>query len=198
MTSAQPPDLTQLLSAASGPNADPGAAERLFAAVQRELRGLASGLMHRERPGHTLQPTALVNEAYLRLVGATDLRWEDRAHFFGVAARAMRQVLVDHARERAAAKRGGGWERVTLDERLNVLARADVDLFELDDALDRLAEKDARAAQVVELRFFGGLTEDEIAHVLDLSRRTVQREWWFAKMWLRHAMSDEPGGRPDT
>jgi RNA polymerase sigma factor (TIGR02999 family) len=185
MSQPDPPDLTQLLldlRSESGRN--PAAAGRVFELVYGELRRAAGTLMRRERPNHTLQPTALVNEAYLRLVDGTRLEWQNRAHFFGIAARAMRQILVDHARERAAEKRGGGWERVTLDERLDVMSHREIDLFELDDALSRLGEMDERMARIVELRFFAGLTAEEVAHVLEISRRTVQREWRVAKMWL--------------
>jgi RNA polymerase sigma factor (TIGR02999 family) len=125
-----------------------------------------------------------VNEAYLRLVDGTRVEWQNRAHFFGIAARAMRQILIDHARERAAEKRAGGWERVTLDERLDVISHREIDLFELDDALSRLGEMDDRMARIVELRFFAGLTAEEAAHVLEISRRTAQREGQVAKMWL--------------
>jgi RNA polymerase sigma factor (TIGR02999 family) len=180
-----PPELTQILLALKAQGAsNPEATARAFELVHDELHRLASKLMRGERAGHTLQPTALVNEAYLRLVDGTSLEWENRAHFFGIAARAMRQILVDHARERASAKRGGGWQRVTLDERLDLIAQRDVDVFELDDALTRLADMDARMAQIVELRFFGGLTAEEVAHVLGVSRRTVQNDWRVAKMWL--------------
>jgi RNA polymerase sigma factor (TIGR02999 family) len=193
VTSPRPPEITQLLQGLSRPDGDPQSAEHLFRLVHRELHELASSLMRRERPAHTLQPTALVNEAYLRLAGAARLNWESRAHFFGIAARAMRQILVDHARERAAVKRGGHWQRVTLDEHIDAFAGSDVDLFELDHALSRLASLDERTARVVELRFFAGLTEEEIAHVLGISRRTVQREWWTAKMWLRRELAGEDG-----
>jgi RNA polymerase sigma-70 factor (ECF subfamily) len=185
MSQPVPSDLTQLLlDLRSGSARNPAAAGRVFEAVHDELRRAAAALMRRERPDHTLQPTALVNEAYLRLVDGTRVEWQNRAHFFGIAARAMRQILVDHARARAAEKRGGGWERVTLDERLEVLSHREIDVFELDDALSRLGEMDARMARIVELRFFAGLTVEEVAHVLEISRRTVQREWRVAKMWL--------------
>jgi RNA polymerase sigma factor (TIGR02999 family) len=179
------PDLTQLLlGLTSETERDPAAAGRVFELVHGELHRLAANLMRRERPDHTLQPTALVNEAYLRLVDGTRVEWQNRAHFFGIAARAMRQILVDHARMRAAEKRGGGWERVTLDEQLMPNVASEVDLTELDDALTRLGGLDERMARIVELRFFAGLTVDEVAHVLGISRRTVEREWRVAKMWL--------------
>ncbi len=147
--------------------------------------------MRHERPNHTLQPTALVNEAYLRLVDGTRVEWQNRAHFFGIAARAMRQILVDHARELAAAKRGGGWQRVTLDERLDVVSEGEIDVVDLDAALSQLAEMDVRMARIVELRFFAGLTAEEVAEVLDISRRTVQREWRVARMWMRRELSGD-------
>jgi RNA polymerase sigma factor (TIGR02999 family) len=160
------------------------AADRIFSLVYDELRQLAGGLMRRERPDHTLQATALVNEAYCRLVDQTRIEWESRAHFFGVAARAMRQILVDHARERAAAKRGGDWQRVTLDEQLGVAAPHEVEVLDLDRALSKLAEMDERMARIVELRVFTGLTAEEVAQVLGVSRRTVQGDWKVAKLWL--------------
>ncbi len=186
--SREPPDITLLLEALASEKADPRAFEQLFARVHRELRQMAADLMQRERPGHTLQPTALVHEAYIRLVDSSHVKWESRAHFFGIAARAMRQILVDHARARAAEKRGGDWRRITLDEHIEAFASAEIDPFELDDALLRLAELDERMAQIVELRFFGDLTEEEIAHFLGVSRRTVQREWWMARLWLRREL----------
>ncbi len=191
MTESDRPKLTQLLvELTSVSGRGPAAASRIFELVHGELRRVASDLMRRERPDHTLQPTALVNEAYLRLVDASRVEWQSRAHFFGIAARAMRQILVDHARERAAEKRGGGWQRVTLDEQLDLSADSELDLFELDDALTRLGEMDVRMARIVELRFFGGLTVNEVAQVLEISKRTVQREWWTARMWLRRELAD--------
>ena len=192
MSESARPELTQLLlELTSVSGRAPVTTSRIFELVHGELRRVASDLMRRERPSHTLQPTALVNEAYLRLVDATQVEWQSRAHFFGIAARAMRQILVDHARERAAAKRGGGWQRVTLDERLDLLPDPELDLLELNDALTRLGEVDERMAQIVELRFFGGLTVDEVEQVLEISKRTVQREWRVARMWLRREFSDD-------
>lgn len=195
---SDPSDVTRLLQALPKDGSDSDAADKLYRAIHHELRGLAAGLMRRERPGHTLQPTALVHEAFLRLVGATRLDYEDRAHFFGIAARAMRQVLVDHARARRAEKRGGDVERVTLDDQLDAIDDAGLDVFELNDALERLAREDERCAQVVELRFFGGLTEEEVAQVLGVSRRSVQREWWVAKLWLKRALSGEDEASGDA
>jgi RNA polymerase sigma factor (TIGR02999 family) len=150
-----------------------------------ELRRLASGLMRGERPGHTLQPTALVHEAFLDLVDQTRVDWEGRAHFMASAARVMRHILVDHARRRAAGKRGSGLKHLTLDETLGVgtPGRA-FEILQLGEALDRLAALDARAAQVIELRVFGGLTVEEAATVLGVSKRTVDADWSVARMWL--------------
>ena len=140
--------------------------------------------MRRERPGHTLQPTALVAEAFLRLVDETQVQWQDRAHFLGIAARVMRQILVDHARRRAAVKRGHELRRVTFDENLGHGSNQSFELLALHEALDRLAALDPRGARVVELRVFGGLTIDEIARLLDVSKRTVDNDWVVARMWL--------------
>ncbi len=165
------------------------ALDRLMPLVHAELGRLAHIYMVRERPGHTLQTGALVNEAYLRLVDAKRVDWQDRAHFFAISANLMRQVLMQHARSRAAQKRGGGGAvRVDLDEALIPSPGRDVDLVALDDALDELAKADAREAKVVELRYFGGLEEREIAEVLGISERTVRREWEHAKVWLLHEM----------
>ena len=163
--------------------------ERLFALVYPELRGMAAAFLARERAGHTLQPTELVNEAYLRLVAADQVPWQGRAHFFGAAARAMRQILVDWARRRSATKRGGDWQRVTLHPDLVIEPAALPDLLDLDDCLNRLAELDPRMAQVVELRVFGDLTGRDIAVVLGVSERTVDNEWAVAKKWLRRELT---------
>jgi RNA polymerase sigma factor (TIGR02999 family) len=152
--------------------------------VEAELRRLARAYMARERHGHTLQPTALVNEAFLRLGGARRLRWDDRAHFLGIAARLMRQVLVDHARTRGYQKRGAGAQRVTLDETLLAAPEPGLDILALDRALDRYAAVDARKSRVVELRFFGGLSVEETASVLKVSPETVMRDWRLARAWL--------------
>jgi RNA polymerase sigma-70 factor (ECF subfamily) len=160
------------------------AANRLFEVVYAELRDLASGLMAHERPDHTLQSTALVHEAYLRLVDDSRIEWQNRAHFFGIAARAMRQILVEHARRHRAARRSGAWKKLTLDESLNLGTVPEVEILHLEDALHRLSELHPRTAHVVELRVFGGLKITEIAHVLSLSRQTIQDDWRVAKMWL--------------
>jgi RNA polymerase sigma factor (TIGR02999 family) len=162
---------------------DESALHELIPVVDAELRNLARRLMRGERGGHTLQTTALVNEAYMRLVDLARVRWHDRAHFFAMSARLMRRILVDHARSRAYLKRGGRARRVSLDDTLLVTDRG-ADLVALDDALAALATIDARKVHVVELRFFGGLTVDETAEALHVSPETVMRDWRFAKTWL--------------
>jgi RNA polymerase sigma factor (TIGR02999 family) len=179
MASAQ---VTELLHAWGA--GDEVALHQLLPLVESELRRLAGAYMARERQGHTLQPTALVNEAFLRLVDAQDVPWQGRAHFFGLAARLMRRVLVDHARARGFQKRGGGAPAVPLDTDVLVSRAPDVALLDLDRALDRLAEVDGRKAKVVEMRFFGGTTLEETADALGVSIDTVKRDWRFAKLWL--------------
>ena len=174
---------TRLLIDWSHGNTD--AAERLMPLVYDELRQLARSYLRRERPDHTLQATGLVHEAYLRLVDQTMTSWKNRAHFLGVAAQVMRRILVDHARRHRAEKRGGGWERLPLA--VEEIASEDVrsvNLIALDDALGDLAKFDARQSRVVELRFFGGLTNEEVGEVLEISPRTVKREWRMARAWL--------------
>jgi RNA polymerase sigma-70 factor (ECF subfamily) len=168
---------------------DSASAGPLLEALYPELRRLAGNLMRRERPDHTLQPTALVHEAYLKLVNQDRCDWKDRAHFLGIAARAMRQILVDHARTRGAAKRGGGWDRVTLDTEASGDAGDAFELLALNDALDRFAAVDPRAAHGVELRVFGGMTVAEIAHIQGVSTRTVDSDWAMARMWLGRDLS---------
>jgi RNA polymerase sigma-70 factor, ECF subfamily len=169
---------------------DQAAMERLAPLVYDELRRRARHYLRGERPNHTLQPTALVHEVYLRMVKLDHVDWHDRAHFFAVAAQNMRRVLVDSARARRYQKRGGGAINVTFDEALAVSDRSP-DLVALDDALDVLAAQDERKARVVELRFFGGLTNDEIAAALDISTDTVTRDWQMAKLWLRRELKKE-------
>ena len=171
--------------------AEGNAAERLIPLVYDELRRLARQYLQRERSDHTLQATGLVHEAYLRLVDQNSVTWQNRAHFFGVAAQAMRRILVDHARSRRAEKRGGDCEKLEFDEELLPSAERAVDLIALDDALRDLEKLDARQSQIVELRFFGGLTNEEIAEALDISPRTIKREWRLAKAWLRRHISGE-------
>ena len=182
-------EVTQLLVAWS--SGDRAALDRLVPLVYDELHRLAQSYMHQERAGHSLQTTALIHEAYLRLIDARDIQWENRAHFFGVAARVMRQILVAFARERGWQKRGGGAQRVSLDETMVIEAGRDEDLMALDEAIQSLAKFDARKAQVVEMRFFGGLTEEEIAEALHVSPETVRRDWRLAKSWLLHKLSGE-------
>lgn len=154
------------------------------------LRGLASQQLRNERPDHTLQPTALVHEAYLKLMGDQGVAFQDRQHFLAVAARAMRQVLIDHARRASAAKRGGGALKVELSEAFGDAARRDVDLEALDEALTRLEALDSRKCRVVELRFLGGLTMKETAALLDLSPKTIESDWYVARAWLRKELQD--------
>jgi len=179
--SAVSADVTGLLRAWS--QGDAGAAEKLVPLVYDELKRQAARYMRRERRDHTLRPTALVHEAYLRLVGQDRVAWKSRAQFFGVAAQVMRRVLVDHARQRAAAKRAGGWCRVSLDEDLGAPAR-ELDLVELEDALGELAALDPEKVRMVELRFFGGLSLEDTAEVLEVSPSTVTREWRMTRAWL--------------
>jgi RNA polymerase sigma factor (TIGR02999 family) len=164
-------------------NGDREALNRLMPVVYDELRRAARNYMHRERASHTLQATALVNEVYLRLIDLTNIRWQDRAHFFAVAASMMRRVLLDTARSRAAAKRWGGGLRITLSDDVAASSEAS-DLIAIDDALQALAKVDSRKAQVVEMRFFGGLSVDEMAEVLKISPQSVKRDWKLARAWL--------------
>lgn len=166
---------------------------RLFALVYDELRAVASRLMSRERAGHTLQPTVLVHEAYIKLIDQESLRWNDRAHFLAIAARAMRQILIDYARRRGAGKRGGEWQRVTLDEEIALGPGPDLELLDLDSALERLAALDERAAHVAELRLFGGVSVEEAAHVLSVSPRTIKGDWAMARMWLSRELAPGSG-----
>jgi RNA polymerase sigma factor (TIGR02999 family) len=160
------------------------ARERLMPLVYEELRRRAAAYLRRERQDHTLQPTALVHEAYLRLVGQQRVVWQNRAHFFGIAAQMMRRILVDHAKRQRRGKRFGGAVRVPLDDRVGAATPPECDLLLLDQALDELAAIDSRQGQIVELRYFGGLSESEVAEVLTISRSTVTREWLIARGWL--------------
>ena len=182
MRTASTQEVTQLLLAWR--EGDEGALEQLVPVVHQELRRLAHRYMAGQRPGHSLQTTALVNEAYLRLVGFGQVRWQDRAHFLGVSAQLMRRILVDSARSRGSLKRGGGDQRMTFDEGLLVSPEREEDFIRLDDALRELAEFDERKSKVVELRFFGGLGVKETAEVLQVSEGTVMRDWKLAKLWL--------------
>lgn len=163
---------------------DKEAHSRLLNVVYRELHSRAANYLRYERRDHTLQPTALVNEIYLKLVNQKDISWQNRAQFYGVAAQMMRRVLVDHARNRAADKRGGDMIKVSIDEVANLSDQQGVDLIVLDDALSRLAQLDERQSQIVELRFFAGLSVEETAKALEVAPITVMREWRIAKMWL--------------
>lgn len=180
-------DVTQILKEWSG--GDGTAAERLMPLVYEELRRLARSYLARERSDHTLQATALVHEAYLRLADETRLTWKDRAHFYGIAARLMRRILVDHARAHKAAQRGGLEQKFSLDEARDLLIKQEVDLVELNGALESLARDYPRKSEVVELKFFGGLDAKEISEVLQVSEKTVLRDWSFAKLWLCRALS---------
>lgn len=163
---------------------DPDALERLTPLVYRQLKRLAGGHLRGERPGHTLQPTALVHEAFLRLVDQGRVRWKSRAHFFAIASHLMRRILVDYARRRRADKRQAEALAISLDEAPDVAEPRDVDLVRLDDALEELAKLDERQSRIIELRFFGGLTIEETAEVLDISPATVKVDWKMAKAWL--------------
>jgi RNA polymerase sigma factor (TIGR02999 family) len=180
--SVSPHRVTQLL--ANWSHGDDAALEELTPLVYEELRRLAHHFMEGQRPDHTLQTTVLVNEAYLRLADQTNPNWQDRAHFFAVAARAMRQILVNYAKSSRAQKRGGGALKVELDEAALVSPEESKEIVDLHEALERLAALDSRKAQVVELKYFGGLNYDEMAEVLKISRVTVRRDWEFAKVWL--------------
>ena len=182
MTSPTPGAVTQLLARSQAGST--AALEELVPLVYAELRRIAGRYVRRERAGHSLQATALVHEAYIRLLKDEDLTFENRAHFLGIAARSMRQILVEHARARDAEKRGGERQRVTLDEGAAAGGPVDVDLLALEEALDRLAALNADHARIVELRFFGGLTNEETAAALDISPATVKRAWAVARAWL--------------
>jgi RNA polymerase sigma factor (TIGR02999 family) len=186
LDSAPDPGLTGLLQAWSA--GDANALERIIVLVYPELRKIAQKCLTGERTGHTLQATALVNEAYLRLVDAHSVQWHDRAHFFAVGARIMRRILVDHARARGFAKRGGGAARVDFNEGLIVSDEVDPALLRMDEALTQLAAFDVRKARIVEMRYFGGLNAEEIASVLGVSAQTVNRDWSLAKAWLAREM----------
>ena len=179
-------ELTRMLRAWS--DGDREALDRLTPLVMDELRRIAHRYVDRERGEHTLQATALVNEAWLRLIDTNDVRWEDRAHFFGICARIMRRILIDAARARMTEKRGGGALRVTLDAELPVTTR-EAEILDVDEALQALSAVDERKARVVELRFFGGLSAEETAHVLGISEQSVHRDWRLARSWLLRELS---------
>lgn len=184
-----PPDIaTGILGEMAGGDAQ--RAPELARLVYENLRRYAAAIMGQERPDRTLQPTALVNEAYLRMVDQSRVNWQGKTHFFAVGAEMVRRVLVDDARRRGAGKRGGGWRRVAMDGGDGPAAGGDVDVLALDDALSRFAAIDPRAARVVELRFFGGLTESEAAAILGVSPSTVRDDWKMARAWLRHELRE--------
>ena len=185
-------DVTRLLSQIE--SGDPAAAEQLLPLVYEHLKVLAAAKMSSERQNHTLSATALVHEAYVRLVGSDDEKaWDNRGHFFAAAAQSMRRILVNHARDRATAKRGGDWGRVTLDAITTPAGVDPSELIAIDDTLQQLEEKDARAGEIAKLRIFTGLTVAEIAEIMGVGRRTVDRQWAFARAWLRtHLDSEDP------
>lgn len=185
-------EVTQLLKAWG--TGDDKALDQLTPVVQQELHRMAHRCMSKERPGHTLQTTALVNEVYLRLVDVNAVEWQDRAHFFAISARMMRRILTDFARSRNYQKRGAGAVQVSFDEALIVTPEKDGDIMALDEALTEFAVLYPRQSQVVELRFFGGLEVKEAAEALQISPETVKRDWRFAKAWLRRALSGETAG----
>jgi RNA polymerase sigma-70 factor, ECF subfamily len=182
VATTSPGNVTQLLRAWR--DGDDAALDRLIPIVEADLRRLARGYMRRERADHTLQVTALINEAFLKLTDARQLQWQDRAHFLGITARLMRRVLVDHARARGYEKRGGRQKKVPLDEGVAVSPELALNVLALDRALEKLATVDPRRARVIELRFFGGLSVDEAAEVLHVSADTVKRDWRLARVWL--------------
>ena len=196
MPTPSPAEITRLLVAWG--EGDQAALAELAPLVEAELRRLAHLYMRRERPGHTLQTSALVNEAYVRLIDWRNARWQSRAHFFGVSAQLMRRVLVDFARDRQALKRGAGALQVSLGEAEPIAVERDADLMALDEALTALAEVDPRKARVVELRFFGGLSVEETAEVLAVSTQTVMRDWRLAKVWLLRELGAEPDERDEA
>ena len=187
MTTPSTQKVTELLLAWR--DGDESALEKVAPLVYDELHQLAARYMRRESPGHTLQTSALVNEAFIRLIDQQEVQWQNRAHFFGIAVQLMRRILLDHARSRARAKRGGGVLRVSFDEGAIVSGQRAAELIALDDALNALAAFDSRKSRIVELRFFGGLSNEEVAEVMGMSLRTVEREWRKAKAWLHHAIS---------
>lgn len=187
MTEPSAPQITRWLVASREGNAE--ALENLLPLVYEELHGQAARYFSRERACHTLQPTALVNEVYLRLIGQHEVNWQNRAQFFGVAAQMMRRILVSHARARAARKRGGGETRITLDESVAAAPQRDVNLLALDEALTKLHDMDPEKSRMVELRFFSGLSVEETAEVMGVSPRTIDRQWQTAKAWLHREIS---------
>jgi len=185
---SKPHEITELLEQWSGGNQ--AALDQLYPLVYAELRQLARSYMRREPKGHTLQTTALINEAYVRLVDQQSVRWQNRSHFFAISAQIMRRILVDHARRHLQAKRGGGAKRISLDEAMIVAKERSAEVLMLDEALSNLARLDPRRSQVVELRYFAGLNNSEIASVLKISENTVMRDWNLARAWLYQQLSE--------
>lgn len=179
-------EITQLLRHAHD---SPQAGEQLHDAIYEQLRGLARSFMARENPGQTLQPTALVHEAYLKLIDQTQAEFADRAQFFAYAATVMRRILINKARDRAALKRGGEYDRITLSAADGQAEESPIDLLAMNDALERLAELDERQAKIVEMRYFGGMGMDEISHVMSLSKSTVEKDWRMARIWLQRELA---------
>ena len=186
--SCSPHEITQLLAEWS--NGNQTVLDKLYPLVYDELHKMAQRYMNRERPGHTLQTTALINEAYVRLVDQKQVHWQNRAHFFAISAQIMRRILIDHARRRDYAKRGGGAQKISLDETAIMAVEPASGLVLLDEALNRLGEIDPRRSQVVELRYFGGLNNEEIAGVLKISENTVTRDWNMARAWLYQELKE--------
>ena len=186
MSNSSNRSVSQLLAAWS--DGDQTALDQLTPLVYDELHRVARRYMRRESPAHTLQTSALVNEAYLRLVDQKNIRWQNRSHFFGIAAKLMRRILVDHARAHARAKRGGEAQKLSLDEKAGMSKEQVVDLVAIDEALSKLAEFDPHKSRIVEMKFFGGLSTDEIAECLNVSSRTIEREWRKAKAWLKREL----------
>jgi RNA polymerase sigma factor (TIGR02999 family) len=189
MTTLSQPDLTALLL--EWQQGDRGALDKLTPLVYDELRRIAHRYMRRERAGHTLETTALVNEAYVRLLGERKIEWQNRAHFFAVMAQVMRHILIDHARRRRYVKRGGATQQVSLEDATVMSEERAAELIALDEALDHLAQLDPRKSRVVELRYFGGLSLEETAEVLEVSLMTVRRDWRAAKAWLYKAVTSD-------
>lgn len=183
------PEISVILKDWSGGSR--ASADALLALVYDELRKIAARYLRKEKSGHTLQPTALVHEAYMKLIDISDINWQDRAHFFAVSANVMRRILVDHARAKLAEKRGGDSQRIALEDAVSLSSETNVDLLAVDEALKELAVLDEQQARIVELRFFGGLTIEETAHVAGVSPATVKREWAMAKAWLHRKLTTE-------
>ena len=188
MSQSQLPEITRILKSWSGGNRE--AVDDLMPLVYDELHKVAAQYLRRQRPDHTLQPTALVNEAYLKLIDISDVDWQDRAHFFAFASQTMRHILVDYARAQLREKRGGAAQRLSLDEAISYSKDTEVDLLSLDEALRELEAIDEKQSKIVELRFFGGLTVEETAVVLKISPATVKREWRIAKAWLHRKIKN--------